>query len=120
MSPSLFNFFINDIFEELDGFTPAGVSVPSTAPDDLRCPGLLFADNVVFMAESADDLKAALMHVERWADLAKMWDKRRSQEGLRNLYVVSKEPFDTVTQSGGRIQGHGAPHPYLGLRTPSC
>ena len=26
-------------------------------PDDLRCPGLLFADDVVLMAESADDLK---------------------------------------------------------------
>ena len=68
MSPSLFNFFINDICDELDGFTPAGVIVPSNAPDDLRCPGLLIADDVVLMAESAEDLKAALMHVERWAD----------------------------------------------------
>ena len=67
LSPSLFNFFINDIFEELEGFRPSGIHVPSDTPEDLRCPGLLFADDVVLMAESAEDLKNFLAHVERWA-----------------------------------------------------
>ena len=78
--PKPVQFLHQRYFEDLDGFTPAGVIVPSNSPDDLRCPGLLFADDVVLMAESADDLKAALMHVERWADrwgwnvVCEMWD----------------------------------------------
>ena len=67
MSPSLFNFFINDIFEEIEGFKPPGVRVPSDSIEELRCRGLLFADDVLLFAESAEDLKASLAHVERWA-----------------------------------------------------
>jgi hypothetical protein len=77
MSPSLFNFFINDIFDPIDGVCPNGISkilefhhgcirriyARVVIPCDegmIRCPGLLFADDVVLLAESADDLKRSL------------------------------------------------------------
>ena len=45
------------------------------------------------------------------------------REGARKAFATcmpfSEKSLDTVTQSGGRIQGHGAPHPHLGMRTPS-
>lgn len=67
MSPSLFNFFINDIFEELEGFKPRGITVPNDLDSTLTCPGLLFADDVVLFGETAEELQQSLAHIERWA-----------------------------------------------------
>lgn len=63
MSPSLFNFFINDLFDPIDGSRPEGVIVPMDS-GDIHCLGLFFADDVVLLAESPDDLKRSLNHLE--------------------------------------------------------
>lgn len=67
MSPSLFNFFINDLFSPINGYSPEGIIVP-TREGNLRCPGLMFADDVVLLADSEDHLKESLEHLQRWAD----------------------------------------------------
>lgn len=67
MSPSLFNFFINDIFEPIDGYAPEGILIPGFN-GDLRCPGLMFADDVALLADSEVHLKESLRHLQRWAE----------------------------------------------------
>ena len=63
MSPSLFNFFINDLFDPINGYQPIGTTVPRDS-GILQCPGLMFADDVVLLANSAEDLRNSLAHVE--------------------------------------------------------
>lgn len=69
MSPVLFNIFINDIF---DGGSPhLGVQVPGST-DGIRVPGLLFADDAVVMASTAEELGAALSQLSDWLDRVEM------------------------------------------------
>jgi hypothetical protein len=119
MSPSLFNFFINDIFEPIEGFCPQGVVIPC---DDefLRCPGLLFADDVVIFAESEADLKRSLAHLERWANRWAM------ECGVRKCAIMCVSPNQEIDQlvnlrNEGPWQLHGQDVPitrkyrYLGI-----
>jgi hypothetical protein len=66
MSPSLFNFFINDLFEPIDDHNATGVMIPQNDGSVLRCPGLMFADDIVVLAESAEGLKQQLTHIDLW------------------------------------------------------
>lgn len=60
MSPTLFNIFINDI---LYGCTPHGVPIGS----GVTIPGLLFADDLVLVAPTPENLQASLDWVSQWA-----------------------------------------------------
>eukprot|EP01018_Ginkgo_biloba_P017078 Gb_08423 [translate_table: standard] len=60
-SPSLFNIFINDI---MDGLQGVGVEVPGIAE---VIAGLLFAEDLVLFAESVTQLKEMLEKVHDWA-----------------------------------------------------
>ena len=59
LSPTLFNVFVNSLFDGLPG-----AFVPGVGP----VPGLLYADDAAIMADSADDLAAALAAVDDWCD----------------------------------------------------
>jgi hypothetical protein len=119
MSPSLFNFFINDIFDPIDGFRPQGVVVPSDE-GILRCPGLLFADDVVLFAESAEDLKQSLLHLERWAN---RWEMECGVRKCAVMLVSPTQEVDPIVQlrEEGPWQLHGQDVPltrryrYLGI-----
>ncbi|OMJ13580.1 RNA-directed DNA polymerase from mobile element jockey [Smittium culicis] len=63
-SPTLFDFYINDIFKSV-----RGVRVPGLTS---RIPGLLFADDAVLLAESSADLQAALDTITEWSDTWEM------------------------------------------------
>lgn len=63
MSPILFDVFINDI---LSGTARWGVRVPGLA--GIRIPGLLFADDLILLAESKEDLHSLMGAVEAWAN----------------------------------------------------
>ena len=67
MSPSLFNFFINDLFDPIDGSRPEGVTVPMLS-GDTKCAGLFFADDVVLLADTPEGLKGSLNHLEQWCN----------------------------------------------------
>jgi hypothetical protein len=66
MSPILFNVFMNDCLEECEQ-QGLGCRV-STQQGTQRVPGLLFADDLLLLAEHPDELQSMLAHVERWAD----------------------------------------------------
>ncbi|OMJ17876.1 hypothetical protein AYI69_g7262 [Smittium culicis] len=59
-SPILFDFFINDIFKGI-----SGVEVPGL-PNHI--PGLLFADDAVVLADSAENLQTSLDAITVWSD----------------------------------------------------
>jgi exonuclease III len=61
MSPTLFDVFINDIFDECRDL---GAFVPGL---ERRIPGLLYADDSAVIAGSVADLEAMLMKVGDWA-----------------------------------------------------
>ena len=60
MSPTLFDIFINDLFDEC---RELGVEVPGVG----RIPGLLYADDAVLTASSRGNLRRMLDAVSRWA-----------------------------------------------------
>ncbi|OMJ28581.1 LINE-1 reverse transcriptase-like protein [Smittium culicis] len=61
MSPMLFNIFINDI---LDKVNENIVLVPGNS---VKIPGLLFADDLVLLADSEVSIRENLLVVEKWA-----------------------------------------------------
>ncbi|OMJ08754.1 Retrovirus-related Pol polyprotein from type-1 retrotransposable element R2 [Smittium culicis] len=61
MSPMLFNIFINDI---LDKVNENIVLVPGNS---VKIPGLLFADDLVLLADSEVGIRENLLVVEKWA-----------------------------------------------------
>lgn len=60
-SPIIFNMFINDILEGLEGITVPGL------PDKL--PGLCFADDTVLFAESIEEMKINLDKIQKWMQI---------------------------------------------------
>ena len=70
LSPILFNIYINDMF---DGCAASPVYVPQGNPrepddDPIRVPGLLFADDLVGLAPTADDTRILCDHISGWCD----------------------------------------------------
>ncbi|OMJ13137.1 LINE-1 retrotransposable element ORF2 protein [Smittium culicis] len=63
-SPILFDLYINDIFSRV-----LGVDVP-VLPN--RIPGLLFADDAVVLADSAENLQTSLDAISAWSDAWEM------------------------------------------------
>ncbi|OMJ08297.1 RNA-directed DNA polymerase from mobile element jockey [Smittium culicis] len=63
-SPTLFDFYINDIFKSV-----CGVRVPGLTS---RIPGLLFADDAVLLSESSANLQDALKAIIVWSDTWEM------------------------------------------------
>lgn len=70
LSPLLFVVFINDLVSALRDAN-LGVQVPGFERDDIfslpqKLPGLLWADDVVILADSPEQLQAAFVVVESW------------------------------------------------------
>jgi len=120
MSPILFTVFINDIF---DSGTRSGVSIPM-----LRSviPGLMFADDTIALADSADALQLQLAKVVAWSDMHEMTfgvDKCALLKfsGDVNQTNSSLEEMQDSFRDASVWQIHGAPIPvvteytYLGL-----
>jgi Reverse transcriptase (RNA-dependent DNA polymerase) len=63
-SPILFNIFINDILNVIEG-----VGIPNTG---LKVPGLMFADDVVVFGESIDDMKEKIISLCEWSNRNRM------------------------------------------------
>ncbi|OLY81724.1 hypothetical protein AYI68_g4165 [Smittium mucronatum] len=58
--PIQFDFYINDLFKRIQG-----VYVPGLTS---RIPGLLFANDVVLLAETETDMKLALNNINDWSN----------------------------------------------------
>jgi Reverse transcriptase (RNA-dependent DNA polymerase) len=64
LSPVLFDLFINDALCGMQGVDVPGK--PKGLP--LKCPGLLFADDLVLLANSTMELQLSLKRMEEWAN----------------------------------------------------
>ena len=64
LSPVLFDLFINDVLCGMQGVDVPGK--PKGLP--LQCPGLLFADDLVLLADSTMELQISLNKMEVWAN----------------------------------------------------
>ena len=119
MSPSLFNFFINDIFDPIGGYQPIGVLIPGDS-GVISCRGLMFADDVVLLASSAEDLKGAIAHLERWAN---RWEMECGVRKCAIMLVSSSPEVDPIatleTEGPWRLHGQDVPlartYRYLGF-----
>lgn len=64
LSPLLFLIFINDLFRK----GPPGVRVPHKEGWLVNsCPGLLFADDAVALAEEPSDMRRSLANLDQWS-----------------------------------------------------
>ena len=99
MSPSLFNFFINDLFDSINEFRPEGIFVPGLDGDH-RCPGLMFADDVVLLGASEKELKESLNHLQRWAE---RWEM---EVGVTKCAIMLISPDSTIDPIG-KLQSEG-------------
>jgi hypothetical protein len=92
LSPLLFSLFISDMVEDV--LCPfSGFLQCDPALNDVRIPGLLYADDLVLLCLSADLLRVRL---RRLADYA-----------FRNRLTVNVSKCEVVC-FGGRTTGHGA------------
>jgi len=67
LSPVLFNVFVNDI---LYGMDMNGAPVPGMPGE--KIPGLLFADDLVLIAPTKEDVEEMLSKLTRWLDVNEM------------------------------------------------
>lgn len=67
LSPILFDIFINDLYGRPDVVrTEMGVGIPGVPEKEGLLPGLLFADDLVAIAKSRQDMQIQAHHVSRW------------------------------------------------------
>jgi hypothetical protein len=106
LSPILFLIFINDIFNYL----PAGVGVPGVKNED-KCPGLLFADDLLGLADSLEKTREVLAGVAAWSKEWEMpvgankcgvmvWsdDEQLVEETSKELFEIGKDTIEYVKE----------------------
>ena len=125
-SPILFDIFINDMFVDVHGCSKLdyGVEVPGVDVQQYgKLPGLLFADDLVGIADNIPGIK-------KMADRVSLWCKRWGMKvGIKKCGVmvvgpVGDERVDIIqgwlTDAPIRISGQDVPvvaeYQYLGLR----
>ncbi|OMJ14282.1 Retrovirus-related Pol polyprotein from type-1 retrotransposable element R2, partial [Smittium culicis] len=86
-SPILFDFFINDIFKGI-----SGVEVPGL-PN--RIPGLLFADDAVVLADSAENLQTSLDAITVWSDT---WEMAVNASKCAIMAINCDDPAELTLQ----------------------
>ena len=111
LSCVLFDVFIDDICDVL---ADTAVAVPGT---DSKCPGLLFADDLVVFAESEAKLQEALAALDKWANLWEM------EFGVNKCGVFVHAPDDSqlvLLPDAIQLSGQSVPvvneYKYLGVQ----
>jgi hypothetical protein len=107
----LFDVFIDDICDVL---ADTAVAVPGT---ESKCPGLLFADDLVVFAESETKLQEALTALDKWANLWEM------EFGVNKCGVFVHAPDDSrlvLLPDAIQLSGQSVPvveeYKYLGVQ----
>ena len=115
MSPILFDLYIDDI---LDGCEEYGMTIPGTSE---KCAGLLYADDLVLIAESRENLQTLIAKVADWAT---KWEMQVNTDkcGIMTFPPPSTEGSDStdVTYSiSDRVIPNVKEYVYLGYRLAS-
>ncbi len=101
-SPILFNLYINDILNDIQG-----VEVQPSMP---RIPGLLFADDAVIFADSAQELRSGIEKIEKWCHKWKM----TLNIGKCGVMIVGEEDSNVFNFNGTPLPTVDR-YTYLGL-----
>ena len=102
-SPMLFNIFINDIFEGIEG-----ILIPKS---NTKVPGLMFADDIVVFGNNNNDLANKIRKISKWAVDNRMrinckksgvleWSVHNSAPVNRSLFSIPTDfgDIDEVTE----------------------
>jgi len=112
-SPVLFDVFIDSILDEM-----AGILVPGLPSEEATAimAGLLFADDAVLLAESAEDLEASLAKLGAWAD---KWEMEIGHGKCGIMVVGDAEAHAEAKTREWVVQGKPVPvvdvYKYLGV-----
>lgn len=109
-SPCLFNIFFNDLFDKLRHLGVVIVSVSRTE-EEVKIPGLKFADDVALLCETKEQLIEALKLVQEWSIKNHMkWSPskcgilgvgRGAQEEIqecKNDFILEGKPLPCVSE----------------------
>lgn len=111
LSPILFDLFINDLLAGVPG-----VRVPGLAPGE-RVPGLLFADDGLALAPTAEGLRRALDSVGRWAAT---WGMATNGSKCGVMVLMHKRKHERAKGLAWRLCGETVPvkdtYKYLGVQ----
>jgi hypothetical protein len=108
LSPILFNLFINDLLDDLEG-----VSVPGMVG---KIPGLLFADDAGAMGEDREALQRNLNKVSAWAD---KWEMTFGIKKCGTMIFYGEQIDQALDLQGGKVP-NVKEYKYLGvLVTPT-
>ncbi|OLY85684.1 Thermolabile hemolysin, partial [Smittium mucronatum] len=86
-SPILFDFYINDLFKNVQG-----VHVPGLTS---RIPGLLFADDAVLLAESETEMQTSLNKITDWSNT---WEMTVNASKCGVMNVAGPQSSDLILQ----------------------
>lgn len=111
LSPTLFLIFINDIYDD----APSGVTIPRRLGYvRKKCPGLLFADDEVTLAENPRQMKRALRKLGKWAIENGMAFGIKKCGIMRILVNPSEEP-PPIFMINDEIVPNVTSYKYLGI-----
>jgi hypothetical protein len=114
LSPILFDVFINDILEGIDGVQVPGLEAIPGCPDTV--PGLLFADDAVGVASKPTRLHRLLGAVGAWAD---RWGMRVNASKCGIMVLMDEGKHARAKEGPWVLQGQPVPvvdtYKYLGV-----
>ena len=109
LSPLLFNLYVNDLHKAIAD-TGKGIMI-----DDMKISMLMYADDVVLMAESENDLQVMLNSLSNWCTQWKLLINR-AKSGILHFRPNNLEATQHIFQFGdGNISIMNS-YKYLGLQ----
>ena len=87
MSPDLFNIYINDMLDEIEGITVPGLSE--------KVKGLHFADDTVVLAETREGIELASKQIAEWCDKNNM-EINVNKSGLMIIQVSDRDQINEL------------------------
>ena len=98
-SPLLFDVFVNDVLDQIPG-----VHVPKVP--GRTCPGLMFADDIVILADSIPSLRASLAALASWLD---RWEMRAAPHkcGIMGIGTDAQEAVRAAAQTAPFVLQQG-------------
>ena len=109
ISPLLFNLYINDLHKAIAD-TGKGIMI-----DDMKISMLMYADDVVLMAESENDLQVMLNSLSNWCTQWKLLINR-TKSGILHFRPNNLEATQHIFQCGDGDISIMNSYKYLGLQ----
>ena len=109
-SPILFNLFINDLVDELE--QEGGVDIPGMKNTEISA--LLFADDLVMLADSEEKLHMMVQRLEGWC---KQWEMRVNAAKCGVMEIGVQRSVENLIIRVGRILCRWSRHTHTSVVT---